>query len=211
MVMDLFKPSHKFEYDPDNHETRDDIHHFYGTYRMYVMEVAELTAAGNPNATIPIQFRNLPTNLGHMQRQIHNTFHLKTNLVPMPELDPMVEYARNFRIGKQILNKMIKAAEETIEWSERRISRRNNILQKPEIINFSDIDTYGERILNDMHNRHFGSMVNAINELRAHDSNNVVVLHDALRTEQPDPHHVLRIGKTASRSAINYAPQIRAS
>ena len=211
MVMDLFKPTYKFEYDPDNFETRDDVHHFYGTYRMYVTAREELIAAGNPHDFVPMQFRNNPNNMGLIHRHLHNTFHLKSNLVPMPEIEPMAEYLERFRIGKQILNKTVKAAEETIKWDKHRMQRRLSVTARPEVINNAEIDAYGEMVLNDLYNRHFGSMVRAIDELRSIGSQEIMMPNGPLVIDSPDPHKIIAIGKAASRNAINYTEQIRAS
>lgn len=209
-VKDLFVDDYIWRHDSENFETRPDDHHFYYFEEDYKRYSQQLAAVDDPRASVPIEFRGNPNNIGTMFRHAHNVFHHLSLRPDMPELDAMDEYLDRYKIAKQIFTRLLLASEETLEVQRLKIKRRDNVRRRPETVK-DGVDTAGQQYFQSEFESNFGSYQKALQEFMSVDNPDIIMLRGQLKLERPTPHQIVRIGKIATKRAVDFRPLLVAA
>jgi hypothetical protein len=196
----FFWPDYDWPFNPHDPCTCPDDHHFHYTKRDYQPH-------RNHGSLIPLKFRELPTMIGRMPRQFHNTIHDFTYKPLMPKHKHMAEYNQSYHLAYMAFQRLYRTASRTVKARQQFNARRRSV-QDGFIIPQDPSDTIAEDIMKSDFVRSFTSYSEALDLYEAL-SNKELVYPDYHEMRANKPDHVVRtIGKLVNRQHINYTPLI---
>lgn len=201
MVKGLFWEDYEWQVNPRDPELMPDDHHFQHARRLYLPD-------NHDGSVIPLRFRELPTRIGRMPRQVHNAFHDLTEQPPIPEIDAMAEYVDSYHLVRSAFSKLFKAAHQTVEAQKLFPARRQDIMRNPDRLADRSHDDIGEAFLASHFARHHKEY-----KLALEDFSNIKHLDfvpESVRAiERSTPNQVAKaLGKVVSRTCVDYVPVI---
>lgn len=195
-----FWPDFTWEYSRDDQETALDRHHFQHRAAAYAPEAH----GGN---RIPYRFRENPTRIGLMPRQLHNVLHDFTAEPELPDIDAMKEFLDRYMLAHRAFSKLIHSAKNVTQAS-RSFSLRAEAIRNGLIIPSEANDQIAQEILRDFFSRHFEQYGQAIEEvLRLEGSEFMVNEIDKTVLERPQL-VMKKIGQLVTRGHINIVPYL---
>ena len=185
----------------DDPETAPDDHHFYYFRSEYLPQ-------NNDGNIIPIRFREIPTVIGTMPRQFHNTIHDFTKKPNMPDMEHMEQYYRSYILAYRAFKNLIESAKNTTKASQM-FTRRQQDLQNGGIELPEAGNAVAQEIMRDFFAKHFKAYSRSIDEVMSLDQRSLVV-PDIEDISQYKPHvAVKKLGKYIARNTINYTTTLR--
>lgn len=179
---------------------KGDVHHFYHPARAY-------EPSNHEGVEVPHVFRELPTMMGRMPRQFHNTLHSFTEIPAMPSYEVMERYTQSYLLARQAFTNLIRLAESTVDAS-RRFKVREQDLASGRITPHDPSDTIGKEILKDFFARHFSAyaeIAELVRELPERD----IVAPNINEVHLTRPHLVVRkLGRKVISKHVNYIPYL---
>lgn len=204
MVEDtLFWKDYNWPYEQGEQETASDDHHFYYT-------AAEYSPLNNSGSDIPSMFRTLPTVIGRMPRQFHNTIHDFTEKPAMPDIDAMAEYYQSYLLAYRAFQGVMQSAKNTTQAS-RMFATRQKAVQDGLVHPSDPEDIVAKEMMRDFFSRHFeaySQLVNRLMELPGRP----LVIPDTEKLSQYKPHvAVKKMSRFVLKGRVNYTPYLRAA
>lgn len=179
---------------------KGDVHHFYHPARSY-------EPIHHEGSSVPQKFRELPTMMGRMPRQFHNTLHAFAEIPRMPTYEVMDDYTQAYILAKQAFVNLIRLAETTVDAS-RRFRVRERDLATGKITPYDAEDTIAKEILRDFFARHFAAyaqIAEVVRELPGRE----IVAPDVKEAYLSRPHlAATKIGRKVIGAHVNYIPYL---
>lgn len=195
MVDRFFWKDYDWPYDPDDLETRPDDHHFYYYKKWYKADV-------NGGDNVPWEFRELPTSIGRMPRQMHNAIHHLTAPPTMPDRDAMDEYIASYEMALKLFRRLQRSINRTV--------RKGGHTVSPELLDRlpQELDPIAEAFIEGFFTHHFSGYRDAIESFRRGQASEIESLqeHQARITEFAGT-----LGTIATRSYYNVTPLLQAA
>lgn len=175
---ELFHDGIAWSRDLQNYETRTDDHHFYFTEEEY-------SRAANNGNEIPKRFRELPINIGRMQRQRHNVIHAFAEKPAMPKTEDMRDYIRTYNMAHMAFKRLYVTANETVSLMSSFTQRRTSIANKL-VIPSDDDDRVGEEYLKSTFSRHYDRYTEAVEIFKETENKDIFYKgHEAIKITRP--------------------------
>ncbi len=214
-VMDLFRDTYKWEFNPNDFRTIPDLHHYYYYSSEWQKWSAELEASEDPleheNAKNVIDFRSNATNIGLMLRGIHNTLHHVTKKPQKPALEHITEYMTHYKLAHQAFSKITTAAEKVLESNDIIAMRESTITTNPDLIGGEGVvDTVGQEILGDKLNRRYSYLHQSLLEFTKRQRNGMIMPDgEKIHIDTSTPlETIVALGKRARKFiAIDHRPR----
>lgn len=197
----FFWPDYDWPYSSSDPETALDRHHFQHRAAAYL-------PVNFNGSTIPSKFREIPTRVGLMPRQLHNVFHDFTAEPVMPDFDAMLEYHQNYMLAYQAFSKLINSAK-NVASASRMFSRRYEAINSGRLIPKDESDTIAQEMMRDFFERHFEQYGRAVIEVMRFEGGDFIApVPD--KTLFNKPHLVARrMGKLVTQNHINFIPNLK--
>lgn len=201
LVLDtLFWPDYEWPYNPFDPEIRPDNHHFY-------FEAADYSPEANGGLIVPRRFRETPTMIGRMPRQLHDVFHDATNKPKMPEIDAMEEYVDSYDLAHLVFKNLFDKAKEAVAAQELFPKRRKSVALGAVIPKGPD-DSIGEGYMRSFFEEHFRAYSQAVNAAIQID-NQAIAYPGELNIDKGEPQLVLqKLGGVVMRRCVDMLPLI---
>jgi hypothetical protein len=194
----LLQSDYGWTYHQDDPLTRPDNHHFY-------FDAFEYTPSENDGSDIPIRFRELPTMIGRMPRQLHNVFHDLTLKPEMPEIDAMKEYIDSYDLAYRAFKKLFETAKDTVA-AQRLFLKRRKSVATGAVVPIDPYDSIGEKYMRSFFEEHFEAYSRAIDALTEID-NTSVMYPGEINVNKLKPHLVVsKFGRVVTRRCVDYMP-----
>lgn len=199
----FFWKDYDWPYQMGDPETQPDDHHFY-------YDEAEYSPGAHSGSYVPMRFRELPTQIGRMPRQFHNTIHDLTAKPEMPELEHMEHYYRSYLIAQQAFKRLYITAKRTAGASQIFPVRRRTIADGNIEPKHHD-DEIGEAYMRELFDKHFRSYSRAIEHVRSI-SDPELIFPDVDSLQKVRLQKVVKkLGQVVTREYINFVPTLRAA
>lgn len=195
-LKELFWSDFELEYDPSHPEIKSDNHHVYFTK-------ADYRPINNEDSLIPYFFREEPSNLAHIHRQIHNTWHDRFNKPPKPSQKLMLEEMEQRAVARGALINLVRAAKLTTELYSAFPMRRDDVARHPERINHREHDTIAEEYLRNKFNARYLYYRSALDEFIDTPQRNTVY-PDLIEIDDKPKVVATKLGALVARHSINY-------
>lgn len=207
----LFWDDYDWPYDANDPQTRPDQHHF-------AYERTDYEPKEHAGSLVPRTFRELPTMIGRMPRQFHNTIHDLTQKPPMPELDAMREYVSNYQLARVAFQRLIDQANQTLKATATIEARRRDIRQNPERLDGRVYDEIGEAFIRSNFDKYFQSYHAAVKHFLGENYHAVRFYQQLGSVSEVRPGDfrypakvIKKIGSLASLQCLNFVPVLRAA
>ncbi len=196
----LFCPDYEWEFSSKDPQTRPDDHHFY-------FNEAEYAPDANNGLLIPMRFRESPTMIGRMPRQLHNVMHAFTIKPEMPEIDAMSEYLDAYALAMAAFRRLFDTAKDTVE-ARKQFPKRRQSVAAGKVSPADTDDSFAEQYMRSFFEDHFNAYSRAVKELEQID-NIGIVYPDDLNINKLKPHLVIeKFGTIVTRRHIDYTPLV---
>lgn len=195
-LKDLFWPDFELDYDPSHPELKSDNHHVYFTK-------ADYRPVNNDDSLIPYFFREQPSNLAHIHRQIHNTWHDRFDKPAKPPQKLMLEEMEQRTVARDALINLVRAAKHTTELYGAFPMRRQDVARHPERISYREHDTIAEEYLRNKFSARYSYYRAALDEFM--DTPMRSIVYPELNEIDDKPKVVAaKLGVLVTRHSINY-------
>lgn len=199
----FFWKDYDWPYELGDPETQPDDHHFY-------YDAAEYAPSAHGGYAIPARFRELPTQIGRMPRQFHNTIHDLTVKPNMPDMEHMEQYYRSYLIAQQAFKRLYVTAKLTANASQIFPVRRKTVALSNLLTKHQD-DEIGEAYMRELFDRHFRSYSRAIEQVQSV-PNPDLIFPDVEALQKVRLQRVVKkLGHIIMREHINFVPILRAA
>jgi len=199
----LFWNDYDWPYVPGDFETEPDDHHFY-------FYESEYSPEANDGSFIPKRFRELPTLIGRMPRQFHNTLHDFTVRPEKPDYEDMEDYVRSYYIAYNAFKRLFETAKKTATATQN-FSLRRQTVASGNIELRTESDEVGEAFLRTFFDKHFSSYSDAIEIFKTIPHKDIIYTdHESLEKARIQ-RTVKKLGKVVTREYINFTPVLRAA
>lgn len=199
----FFWPDYDWPYSNDDPETALDRHHFQHRAAAYEPENFE-------GSLIPSKFREIPTRIGLMPRQLHNVLHDFTAEPVIPKLDAMAEYHQNYMLAYQAFSKLINSAK-NVTSASRMFSQRAQAINSGHVSPRDKTDRVAQEMMRDFFVRHFEQYGRAVLEVMRFEGGDFIAsVPDKSLFDKP--HLVVKkMGKIVTQNHVNFVPHLRAT
>lgn len=196
----LFWPDYEWAYDKNDPQTRPDDHHFY-------FDEAEYAPSRNGGSFTPIKFRELPTVIGRMPRQLHNTFHDLTLKPQMPEIDDMANYVDSYELAYRAFKKLFETAKDTVI-AQQLFQKRRRSIALGGVVPHDQNDSVAEAFMRSFFEEHFAAYSRAADVLSEIDNKDIVYPGELNINRLRPSVAVRKFGEVVTRRCVNYMPLI---
>jgi hypothetical protein len=197
-LKDLFWSDFALDYDPSHPELKSDNHHIYFTKSDY-------RPINNDDSLIPYFFREEPSNLAHIHRQVHNAWHDLFDKPAKPPQRLMKEEIEQRGVARDALINLVRAAKHTTEFYSAFPMRRDDIARHPERISYRENDTIAEEYLRNKFKARYSYYRSALEEFRDTPQRSVVY-PDLMEIGDKPKVVAAKLGALATRHSINFLP-----
>lgn len=194
----LFWNDYDWPFDPSDMETRPDEHHFYYERKKYLVDA-------NQGDEIPHQFRELPTSIGRMPRQLHNAIHDFSLPPEKPDNEAMREYVGSYQLAHEAFRKMFKRAKRVLHHIDMPYD------MAPFDINEKRMDPIDEAFMQSFFSEHFKTYSVSIELFRVASQNIDLEQYILEAHRQRMIEFAERIGDFASQKYFNFTPLLQAA
>ena len=199
----FFWKDYDWPYTVGDQETEPDDHHFYYYESDYSPE-------HHNGSRVPNRFRELPTVIGTMPRQFHNTIHDFTNPPEMPDMEAMAEYYKSYALARQAFLNLIESAKNTSQASQM-FAQRQRTLASGKVEPRVHDDIVAQEFMREFFSKHFTAYSRSVEQVMMLSQSLLIVPH-VEEIPHYKPHMVVRkLGKYVARNTINYTPVLRAA
>lgn len=196
----FFWPDYAWEYDARDPQTALDRHHFQHRKALYLPE-------NNGGDRTAQKFRENPTRIGLIPRQIHNVLHDFAAEPVYPDRDAMAEFNARYELAHQAFVKLIKSAK-NVARASRSFSVRAEAIRAGIIDPHDETDAVAQEFMRDFFMRHFEEYGRAIDEvLRIDASEFIAQVPEKSLLEHPGQ-LVKKMGSYVTRSHVDIASRL---
>ncbi len=194
----MFWSDYDWPFEPGDIETMPDEHHFYYEKRKY-------SITENNGNDVPYLFRELPTSIGRMPRQLHNALHDFSLPPEKPDQEAMQEYIESYQLAYEAFKKLFKRAKRML----------NHIDTPYDLLPFDDpekrLDPINEAFMQSFFSEHFKTYSVSIELFRVASQN--LDLEQQVREAQRQRmiEFADRIGDFAAQKYYNFMPLLQAA
>jgi len=199
----LFWNDYDWPYVPGDSESEPDDHHFYFYANEYSPEL-------HNGSYIPKRFRELPTQIGRMPRQFHNTIHDFTARPEMPDFQDMEDYVRSYYIAYNAFKRLFETAKKTATATQNFTMRRRTVAGGHVSLE-TENDEVGEAFLRTFFDKHFSSYSDAIEIFKSIPNKDIIYTNHESLEKARIQRTVKKLGKVVTREYINFTPVLRAA
>lgn len=200
---ELFWPDYEWTYDNRDPELQLDKHHFHHRARNYDADQFD-------GSEIPYRFRNIPTLIGLMPRQMHNVIHDFTREPKVPEFEQMAHYVESYGIAHRAFSRLIESAANVTTASRLFAIRQESLLAHAVEPSYPD-DRIAREMMINFFDKHFKEYGRAIGDVLLLDGTDFA-MNEREKALLAKPHLVARrVGHIATRNCINLLPQLQAA
>lgn len=197
-LKELFWSDYELTLDPSDPELKSDNHHIYYTK-------ADYYPINNDDSLIPYFFREEPSNLAHIQRQIHNTWHDRYDKPAKPPQKLMHTELEQRAVARNALINVVRAAKHTTELYRTFPMRREDVARHPERNNYREHDTIAEEYLRSKFSARFSYYRSALDEFLDTPQRSIVY-PDLVEIDDKPKVVAAKLGALATRRAVDFLP-----
>lgn len=194
MVDTFFWKDYTWPYDPTDPQTRPDDHHFYWWSVLY-------DAERHDQSPIPQKFRELPTNIGRMPRQLHNAIHGLTIQSDVPKLDAMAEYVDSYTLAEQTFQRLSKVANQIVA--------RSGVVPPPHAL--PKLTETREAFIESFFREHFPNYSIAIDLLKVSRPDELLEAQVQQLNHRRNRRVLRKIGGLPTQKYLNFTPLLQAA